>query len=325
MPGPQPAPHTSNLGKTTRSSGLSLEEIVNDLDAEIKDSETAKLFLDQLYTIQGEPATPEHISHALFYISQTKGVNNTLRSAIRAAAYLVRDLAASEIAESITKAVSERLETSIITAISPQVAKILSASENLAKINEDAVTLSATQNQAQPHTPYRDALTSTLSNPNQIPLGKHLSPEYAKAHTAIKERQVLVDPSSNHHLLNSNTPRETVIDHIKQVLEAVDRIDGPDMQLKSIAQLCNNGILLELNSQEAAAWIKEPLNRVTFLVKLGGEAMVKDWHYNIVIPFFSIATDTEKPETLCDMENANNILQGSIAQIKWIKDPAKHA
>ncbi|KIO04257.1 hypothetical protein M404DRAFT_143682, partial [Pisolithus tinctorius Marx 270] len=324
MPGPPPAPCVSNLSKATRSGSLSLEEIVNDPDTEIKDLESARIFLDQLYTIQGEPTTPEHISHALFYISQAKGVSNTLRSAIHATAYLVRDLATLEIAESITKAISERLETSVVAAISPQVAKILSASENLAKINEDAEMLT-TQNHAIPPTPYRDTLASTPPNPNQIPLGKQLSLEYAKAHTTIKERQILIDPDSNHHLLNSTTPRETIIDHIKQALESVDRIDSPDMQLKSIAQLHNNSILIELNSQEAAAWIKAAPNKETFLTRLGGEAVIKDRQYNIMIPFLPITTDTERPETLCNMESANNIPQGLITQIKWIKDPAKHA
>ncbi|KIN99118.1 hypothetical protein M404DRAFT_30744 [Pisolithus tinctorius Marx 270] len=299
MPGPLPAPCMLNLGKATRSGSLSLEETVNDPDAKIKDSESARIFLDQLYMIQGELTTPEHISHALFYISQAKGVSNTLQSAIHATAYLVRDLATLEIAESITKAISERLETSIITAISPQVAKILSASENLAKINEDAEMLSShitekvesltsavnstdpnqleskvqdliadvgtikesledmktfivTENCVIPPTLYRDMLASTPPNPNQIPLG------------------------NNHHLLNSTTSRETIIDHIKQALESVDRIDGLDMQLKSITQLHNNSILIELNSQEAAVWIKAAPNKETFLARLGGKATIKD-------------------------------------------------
>ncbi|KIN94962.1 hypothetical protein M404DRAFT_34581 [Pisolithus tinctorius Marx 270] len=161
-----------------------------------------------------------------------------MTSAIHATAYIVRDLATSEITESITKAISERLETSVVAAISPQVAKIFSASKNLAKINKDSKTLInstdpnqleskvqglianvgtikesledmktfiATQNCTIPPTPYRDALASTPPNPNQIPLGKQLSLECTKAHTAIKERQILIDPSSNHHLLNSTT------------------------------------------------------------------------------------------------------------------------
>ncbi|KIN94961.1 hypothetical protein M404DRAFT_167068, partial [Pisolithus tinctorius Marx 270] len=84
-------------------------------------------------------------------------------------------------------------------------------------------------------------------------------------------------------------------------------------------------ILLKLNSQEAAAWIKAAPNKETFLTKLGGEAAIKDWHYNIVIPFLPITTNTKRPETLCDMESANNIPQGLITQIKWIKDLAKCA
>ncbi|KIN96762.1 hypothetical protein M404DRAFT_32993 [Pisolithus tinctorius Marx 270] len=96
-------PSSTQPGRNTRSSGFALEDIVDDPDAEVKDAETAKYYLDQFYTIQGEPATPEHISHALFCISQAKGVSNTLRSAIRATAYLVRELATSAIADSVTK------------------------------------------------------------------------------------------------------------------------------------------------------------------------------------------------------------------------------
>ncbi|KIN93570.1 hypothetical protein M404DRAFT_35971 [Pisolithus tinctorius Marx 270] len=302
MSGPPPAPHALGLGKTTRSNGFSLEEIINDPDTEIKDTESARLFLDQLYMIQGELATPEHISHALFYISQTKGVNNMLCSAIYTAAYLVKDLAVSMLTETTTRAASDKLETSVIAAISPQVVKILSTSENMMKINETAEMLSenitrklksltcttnstdsdqlenkvqnliadmgtikstledlknyiTTQQPAMLPMPYKDVLASKPSNPNQILLGKHFSPEYAKAHAAIRERQILIDTNA---------------------LEAVDQINGPSMQLKSVTQLHNNGLLLKLNSQEAAAWIKEPANKATFLAKLGGEVLIKD-------------------------------------------------
>ncbi|KIN93752.1 hypothetical protein M404DRAFT_170381 [Pisolithus tinctorius Marx 270] len=372
MPGPPPGPRatsTTQTSKTTRSSGLSLDEIINDQEAEIKDAATARTFLDQLYTIQGEPATPEHISHALFYISQSKGVNNTLRSAIRATAYLVRELATSELAESITTAVSGKIEKSVVAAISPQIANILSAAENLEKTNknmkstnddtikkleliastpdraattqledhvknliEDMNTVKTALEDVKNHikvqppafpTPYKDALASTPANPNHIPLGKRLAPEYAKAHAAIKERQLLIDPNSDHPLLNNSATRESTIDLIKQALETIDRVDGPSMQLKSIARLCSNGILLEFNNQEAVAWIKEPANKMTFLAKLGGDVAIKDRHYNIVIPFLPITTETDNQDMLRDMENENNIPQGSIARIKWIKDPAK--
>ncbi|KIN97985.1 hypothetical protein M404DRAFT_31677 [Pisolithus tinctorius Marx 270] len=352
--------------KTTRSSGLSLNEIINDQEAKIKDVATARTFLDQLYTVQGKPATPEHISHTLFYISQSKGINNTLRSAIQATAYLVRELATSELAESITTAVSGKIEKSVVATISPQIANILSAAENLEKTNENMKStnddtikklelIASTPNhvatsQLEDHvknliedmntvktaledmknhikvqppafpTPYKDALASTPANPNHIPLGKRLAPEYAKAHAAIKEWQLLIDPNSDHPLLNNSATRESTINLIKQVLETIDQVDRPSMQLKSIARLHSNSILLEFNNQEAAAWIKEPANKTIFLAKLGRDIVIKDRHYNIVIPFLPITTETDNQDTLRDMENENNIPQGSIARIKWIKD-----
>ncbi|KAI6140736.1 hypothetical protein BKA82DRAFT_161214 [Pisolithus tinctorius] len=110
----------------------------------------------------------------------------------------------------------------------------------------------------------------------------------------------------------------------------VDCIDGPGPQLKSITHLCNNCILLELNSQESAMWIRDAPNRNVFLEKLGGMAMIKDRQYSIVIPFLPITTELDSPDMLIQlptmlhrMENENNIQTGSISCIRWIKDPAK--
>ncbi|KIN95319.1 hypothetical protein M404DRAFT_166090, partial [Pisolithus tinctorius Marx 270] len=336
MPGPQAAPRVSGStlpGKTTRSSGLPIEDIVNDPDAEIKDAVSARKFLDQLYTVQGEPVMPEHLSQALFYILQSKSVNSTTRSAICATAYLVRDLAAPAIAESITKAVSSKLDASVLIAISPHIGKIMSTAEKLETANEQIVMLSTkiAKNAETPATTtvnpdfkhLEDALTTTANNPNQIPLGRRPTQEHAKAHAAIRDRQVLIDPDRDHPILNETTKRETTIDLIRQAIEAVDRVDGPEIQLKSVARLCNNGVLLEFNSQEATVWIRKAPNRITFLEKLGGTTTIKDRVYSVMIPFLPTATDLERPDMLCEMETENNIPPNSIAQIKWIKDPAK--
>ncbi|KIN96119.1 hypothetical protein M404DRAFT_160320, partial [Pisolithus tinctorius Marx 270] len=335
MPGPQAAPRVSGSilqGKTTRSSGLPIEDIINDPDAEIKDTDSARKFLDQLYTVHGDPITPEHLSQALFYISQSKTVNSTTRSAIRATAYLVRDLAAPAIAESITKAVSSKLDASVLIAISPHIGKIMSTAEKLETANEQITTLSAeiAKNAGTHDTTAGDTSLELLeatytANPNQIPLGKRPTQEHAKAHAAIRDRQILIDPDRDHPIFNDSTKRETAIDLIKQAIEAVDRVDGPEIQLKSIARLRNNGVLLELNSQEAAAWIKKVPNRATFLEKLGGTTTIKDRMYSVVIPFLSTVTDLDRPDTLREMETENNIPTGSISQIKWIKDPTKRS
>ncbi|KIN98723.1 hypothetical protein M404DRAFT_966709, partial [Pisolithus tinctorius Marx 270] len=149
----------------------------------VKDAETAKYYLDQFYTIQGEPATPEHISHALFCILQAKGVSNTLCSAIRATAYLVRELATSAIADSVTKEVTSKIESSVVVAITPQVAKIWSVADNLEKTGKNLELMN-------------DNLAKKLDMINNAPdhtnlrhlEDQRLTTEHAKAHSAIKER-----------------------------------------------------------------------------------------------------------------------------------------
>ncbi|KIO12022.1 hypothetical protein M404DRAFT_125521 [Pisolithus tinctorius Marx 270] len=330
--GPPPVPQvpgSTQPSKNTRSSRFALEDIIDNPDAE-----TAKYYLDQFYTVQGKPATPKHISHALFCILQAKGVSNTLCSAIRATAYLVRDLTTSAIANSVVKEVSSKIESSVVVAITPQVAKIWSAADNLEKTGKNLETLGEdlakksdmTQMPPTPHpSPYRDALMATTVNPNHIPLGKCFTSEHTKAHSTIKERQLLIDPNSSHPVLDSTTMRENIINAIKQALDATDQVDGPEIQLKSITRLCNNSILLKLNSQEAVKWIKETKIKETFLASLGGMVRIKDRHYNLVILFLPISTDIENPDTLRNMENENNIPTSSITQIKWIKDPSKCA
>ncbi|KIN97952.1 hypothetical protein M404DRAFT_116118, partial [Pisolithus tinctorius Marx 270] len=301
----------------------------------IKDIEMARTLLDQAYTIHGEPATSEHISQALFYILQAKGVNNTLHSIIWATAFLIRELAVLALAESITRAVTNKLDNSVLIAISPHIGKILAAADNLEKINEKAnenvqlinARIKDTTDPSTTQTPtswkIKDALVSTRANLNQILLGTHSAPEHARAHAAIKERQLLVELNSDHLLLDDKTKRETSVDLIRQAIDTVNHVDGPGLQLKSIAHLHNNCILLELNSQESTAWIRDTPGRATFLEKLGGMATIKDRQYSIVIPFLPVSTDLDSPNTLREMEDKNNIQTGLISHIKWIKDPRK--
>ncbi|KAI5988484.1 hypothetical protein F5J12DRAFT_898169 [Pisolithus orientalis] len=124
--------------KTTGSSGIPLDDIINDPEAEIKDAGTARTLLDQMYMIHGEPASPEHISQALFYILQAKNVNNTLCLTIHATAFLIKELVVPALADSIIRAVTDKLNSLVLITISPHVGKILAAADNLEKIIKKA-------------------------------------------------------------------------------------------------------------------------------------------------------------------------------------------
>ena len=98
---------------------------------------------------------------------------------------------------------------------------------------------------------------------------------------------------------------------------------APMLQIRSLFQLHNQGIVLELSCPEAARWIKDPARRIRFTEELGGKIHLKDRQYNIVIPFVPILTDLSSPDTARRIEEGNKLPDGSITQIRWIKDPAR--
>ncbi|KIM66582.1 hypothetical protein SCLCIDRAFT_21718 [Scleroderma citrinum Foug A] len=74
---------------------------MNDASEEILDAMSARKYLDDTqFCIPGEDMTPEHLSHALFYISK-KAATPTLCFMIRTTAFLATTLTASLITTSI--------------------------------------------------------------------------------------------------------------------------------------------------------------------------------------------------------------------------------
>jgi len=70
-----------------------------------------KFLDDTQYCVPGEAMTPEHLSHALFYVSQ-KAASPTVRSLIRAAAFLATTLTVSPITTLIQQFLSSGLASS---------------------------------------------------------------------------------------------------------------------------------------------------------------------------------------------------------------------
>lgn len=364
------APPNDNLTRpATRSSTIPLADIINNPDENVRDAQMGRSFLDKIhYTIPGEPMTAEHLSQALFYITQMKGITLVIRSAIRSAAYLVQDLSTSTATQTIINEITAKLENSLVAAISPQVAKILTAADSLIDTNSKlettiealprnagCVTDSTPQAdptsldvqlhslmtdtssikeaiddlrllaKAQPPpnpTPYRDALTTHLPLPSSPP-STHPASTLARAHAAIKERQILLDPDPDHPQLKSGTKKEDLAKLLQDALVAIETPDSPKLQLRSLVRLQNQGLVLEMNSREAADWIKSPPNRSNLLEKLGGKIRIKDRLYHIIVPFLPVSVDITDTLTLRHIEQENDLPDHAISHAKWVKDPTK--
>lgn len=209
-------------------------------------------------------------------------------------------------------------------------ARIQTISENVATIQVMMKEMK-TQANARPASPssnphsYCDAAAAASTQQPKMPAARNFSPgsDQARGCSAIKQRQLLLDPDSDHPLIKSDTTTDCLAATFQQALNSLDTIAAPSLQFRSLFRLCNQGIVLELSSAEVAHWVKSPANRAKFTEKLGGKICLKDRQYNVVVPFLPVSTDISAPDTIQHIEEGNELPSGSISQIQWIKDPAK--
>lgn len=361
-PTEEPAALVTHGRPTTRSSTVPISAIIDDASEGVTDATSARKFLDTTqFCIPGEDMTPEHLSHALFYISQ-KAATPTVRSMIRAAAFLATTLTVSPIATSIQQFLSSGLVNSAdattphqndelkeITAKLdgaidqwssqqesmkrtldkvPQLgnptdlilmdARIQTISENVATIQVMMKEMK-TQANARPASPssnphsYCDAAAAASTQQPKMPAARNFSPgsDQARGCSAIKQRQLLLDPDSDHPLIKSDTTTDCLAATFQQALNSLDTIAAPSLQFRSLFRLCNQGIVLELSSAEVAHWVKSPANRAKFTEKLGGKICLKDRQYNVVVPFLPVSTDISAPDTIQHIEEGNELPSGS--------------
>ncbi|KIK20054.1 hypothetical protein PISMIDRAFT_84786, partial [Pisolithus microcarpus 441] len=94
--------------------------------------------------------------------------------------------------------------------------------------------------------------------------------------------------------------------------------------IKSVVCLNNDNLLLELNSEEVAHWIRTMPIRDSLSTKLGIEAVVKVPTFAIVVPFFPISHDLTALEFLSKIELENDIPPHSLHLAWWVKNPEHH-
>ena len=193
-------------------------------------------------------------------------------------------------------------------------------------------------------TPYRDAVTRTHNNPEathtprltplggRIPTPQALPPtppypagDHARASAAIKDRQILLDFEPDHPTLRKNPTKKELIDFIQKAIAKLDTTNGPPIQIKATTTTKNGNMILELNTSEAANWLKVPARKQTFLEHLGGKVQIKDRLYHLVVPFLPIAIRADDPETLRNIERENDLATHVVAKLKWIKDPSRRS
>ncbi|KAF8076828.1 hypothetical protein FPV67DRAFT_1392108, partial [Lyophyllum atratum] len=93
----------------------------------------------------------------------------------------------------------------------------------------------------------------------------------------------------------------------------------------SVRKLRNGGALYEMNSSEAAEWLKKEDVKKAFLEKFGADAMVKDRTYPVFVEFVPTSLGDDASREIREIERSNGWAEGDIANAKWVRAPHARA
>ncbi|KAG0693418.1 hypothetical protein DFH29DRAFT_1007309 [Suillus ampliporus] len=300
--------------------------------------------------ISGKLFSTDKLSDMLFHITQFPGVTLPAQNAIRAVAFLLEDAAAIESADKIAKLV--------LTAISPQVAQIHVASENIStmatqmntmqtkisesitntnsnnidaiidsvdigsrieKVQEAVTTLTSHVKEASQQGGYKAVLLTGIDN------DANANPQATQraARNAIKARQILIDIPSDSPLAPGKVSHAQLVEKIKEALKMITKDDTPDLEIRAISQFRNGGTVIEMLTPQAAAHLRTKTVKEEFINVLDLKATLKERSYLVIIQFVPLTFNPSDAEQIQDLEQENGWEQESITSARWVKPPAK--
>lgn len=301
---------------------------------DIKDAK--KLLVSGGWTENGEPISLETLARILLAHTLNSKVTDETASIMTAIAFLITTNLQDGIAQGVAKSITELLQHSIASMtvgvredLELHAKRLAETAESQANIAQD---MQRTQEEMAESA--RNAATQVRAY-SQVaatpPLPQPIPPRPPVTHSQlqiqnrerIKRRQVLVDFEKTEELqlevMDEKTLTRKATDALYTVFAAATGPKPDEVKLKSGVLLRNGGLLLELNSSEAANWLRSGGVTSSFLDNLGSGASIKNRTYQVIVQFVPVTFDPTNDDHVRGFEENNNIAIGSIAKMDWIK------
>lgn len=320
----------------------SRQEIETDENQEIQSARDARMYLDKvLLTIPDRPADPSAMATALFQITQLTGMAKLKQvvNAIRAVAFLIEEREGEDRAAEAREDLNNQLEDQcshsklVMERIGEKVEAMIN--KTFDKINKKVadVTTSATSEIrgacetferttaviAKTSNTYKEVVERGLASGDRTASKERELDPRARARIVNRARQVLIDlplgSTGRENLKNSSN--EATLEKANQAIRAID--ESSEYKLTGMMRLRNGGLLLEANSEEAAAWIREPQHRNIFAKAFDNEAEVKARAYNVMAYFVPLTFQTEGSDNLREIEEMSGLPEGAITKARYVK------
>jgi len=318
-----------------------VHEIAKVIPGTVKNAADAKALLQTKgWIIPGEPVSQDILARTLFAVTIEHKLPPAAANAITAAAYLITESLEEGIKQGIANMVTSTVIDHLRDSVDAMTEEIKQKIDSHARALEETAQTQTTITQDMQKT--QELLTEsaqqaasqvrTYSQAASTPARPHSpSPPPALSHSQlqiqnreqIKRRQVLIDFKHTEDLVLDMMDEETLSrkaeDSLRTTWAAVLTPKPTSVKLKSTTLLRNGGLLIELDTSEAAQWLKSVETIDKFLDGIGSGASIKNRTYQVIVQFVPVRFDPTDDAQVRTYEEHNNIPQNSVLKAEWIK------
>ena len=278
------------------------------LNMDVRSKEQAMEFLiAKEYIVHGKPVDLQTLSHISFQFGNTATRSpKALTDGIRVVVFLLEDASTQHIADTITATVKSQLQE-CIEAFTTEVETMRDAVEHvtvaakdfkgkMANLNDGFEGFQETADQlmhathklTEKETENANANTAIMMPPtqnHQVTYTTVTQQQGPPVHAAsvivrgeITDKQILIqkDPNITNNALETLSEKDLVVKANTTLdlmgIEATDKPEGTTFV--SAQKLCNGNILYQLNSKNAADWIKQPEVQAVFTANYGSTSNI---------------------------------------------------
>jgi hypothetical protein len=155
----------------------------------------------------------------------------------------------------------------------------------------------------------------------------HLPPtvDQAVGRAAIRARQILLDPKPGVSLFPSGSSNKNIATRLREAINNIRDANTPDGNIKAITALRNGGVIVELESEDLAAWLRTPEAKARLEGQFDSTVSFRTRTYTLVLEYLPIHLQIYDENFLDGITNENQLPPDSLTSIRWIKPPTRRS
>ena len=333
-----PRPVTAGVEQTRRSDRLKTRTtMMEESRKDLRNTQEARDWLEaRNLAIEDEVFTTGSLACALLQLVEGNAGDSmeTLISGTRAVALCLDALAMENLAETVANAIMNAI-TPVIADVQEIIGNITQgAATEISKAVEEKIVGEAkemlkgeiAQLREAPRTvdwqANRPSYASIIAGATSAGMEREHQATMAKG--TLQRRQILLDGIEGvKTAANSLTERE-LVEKANLVLEGMGIMasDKPmGMKFVTAKKLRNGGVVLEMDSEAAANWLRRKDVRSRFAESFGGSAQIKDRTFQVVVQYVPTELRDRSREIMEAAEDSVGSGRGTIVGMKWMKNP----